>query len=157
MDHRALGFLVIAVLYAGIGILAALGSISLTRRLSPKAEQIFYGVLLGMIAGVYLAFTAYFGDTTVWQTEWIAVLAFVALGLLGVRLPFALILGYPLHGLWDLVHEFQVHGVYSGFEAGHLTAIPLAYGLFCLAFDFFIAGYFYRRRHTWIAAWHPTH
>ena len=35
------------------------------------------------------------------------VVAFVAIGLLGARLPFALIVGYSLHGLWDLLHEFQ--------------------------------------------------
>jgi len=75
------------------------------------------------------------------------------IGLLGVRLPFALIVGYPLHGLWDLLHELQAHGAYSAFEPGQLTAIPLAYGVFCAAFDFCIAAYFYARRADWSAAW----
>ena len=82
-----------------------------------------------------------------------AVMAFVAIGLLGVRLPFALIGRYTLHGLWDLLHEVQVHGGYSAFEPGQLTAIPLAYGLFCAAFDFYMAAYFYGRRAEWGAAW----
>ena len=82
-------------------------------------------------------------------------MAFVAIGLLGTRLPFALIVGYSLHGLWDLLHELQAHGAYSGFGPGRLTAIPLAYGVFCLAFDFFMAAYCYRRWPDWNAAWKP--
>jgi hypothetical protein len=38
-------------------------------------------------------------------------------------------------------------------EPGQLTAIPLAYGVFCAAFDVSIAGYFYTRRAEWDAAW----
>ena len=70
-----------------------------------------------------------------------------------VGLPFALIVGYSLHGLWDLLHELQAHGAYSAFEPGQLTPIPLAYGVFCAAFDFCMAAYFYARRAEWIAAW----
>lgn len=80
-------------------------------------------------------------------------LAFAAIGLLGVRLPYALIVGYSLHGLWDLLHEFQAHGTYSAFKPGQLTAIPLAYGVFCAAFDFYMATYFYGRRAEWIREW----
>lgn len=80
------------------------------------------------------------------------VVAFVVIGLLGVRLPFALIVGYSLHGLWDLLHELQAHGAYSAFEPGKLTAIPLAYGFFCAAFDFSMAAYFDTRRGEWSAA-----
>ena len=81
------------------------------------------------------------------------VVAFAAMGLLGARLPFALIVAYSLHGLWDLMHELQAHEVYSAFKPGQLTAIPLAYGVFCAAFDFSMAAYFYTRRTEWIAAW----
>ncbi|HEX7288181.1 MAG TPA: hypothetical protein VF532_18490 [Candidatus Angelobacter sp.] len=149
-----LGFLVIVVLYAVIGLLAAAGTIFLARKfLAPKAEQIFYAMFLIMIAAFYLAFAAYFGAATAWRAETTAVLVFAALGLLGARLPFALILGYPLHGLWDLLHELQAHGAYSAFEPGRLTAIPLAYGIFCLAFDFCMAAYIFARRAEWSAAW----
>lgn len=68
------------------------------------------------------------------------------MAVLGMRLSFALIVGFTLHGLWDLLHELQAHGAYSAFEPGQLTAIPLAYGVFCAAFDFYIAAYFYGRR-----------
>jgi len=152
--YSMLGFVVIAILYVVIGLMAATGTISIFRKvLTPKSEQIFYAAFLMLVAAFYLAFVAYFGAATAWQLEMAAVMAFVAIGLLGVRLPFALIGGYTLHGLWDLLHEVQVHGGYSAFEPGQLTAIPLAYGLFCAAFDFYMAAYFYGRRAEWGAAW----
>jgi hypothetical protein len=150
--YRMLGFVVIMVLYAVIGLLAAAGTVCIARKiLSPKEEQIFYAIFLCMIAAFYLAFTAYFGVATAWRPETAAVVGFVALGLLGARLPTALIVGYSLHGVWDLLHELQAHGAYSAFEPGQLTQIPLAYGVFCLAFDFAMAAYFYVRSATWIA------
>jgi hypothetical protein len=78
---------------------------------------------------------------------------FVAIGLLGARFPLALIVGYSLHGLWDLLHELQAHGAYSAFGPGQLTSIPLAYGVFCAAFDFCMAAYCYARRAEWNAVW----
>jgi hypothetical protein len=152
--HSIFGFVVIVILYATIGLMAAAGAIFVVRKiLAPKAEQIFYAMFLIMIAAFYLAFAAYFGAATAWRLETAAVLAFVAIGLLGARLPFVLIVGYSLHGLWDLLHELQAHGAYSAFEPGRLTAIPLAYGIFCAAFDFSIAAYAYARRAEWSAAW----
>jgi hypothetical protein len=152
--YSMLGFVVIVILYAVIGFLAATGTIFLARKfLAPKKEQIFYAVFLIMVAAFYLAFAAYFGAATAWRLETGVVLAFVAIALLGARLPFALIVGYSMHGLWDLLHELQAHGAYSAFAPGQMTAIPLAYGVFCLAFDFSVAGYFYTRRAEWSAAW----
>jgi hypothetical protein len=156
MDQRysMLGFAVIVVLYAVIGLMAAAGAILIARKVfTPKAEQIFYAMFLIVIASFYLAFTAYFGVTTAWGLETAVVAAFVAIGLLGARLPFVLMIGYSLHGLWDLLHELQAHGVHSAFRPGQLTAIPLAYGVFCAAFDLCMAAYFYTRRAEWIAAW----
>ena len=94
------GFVVIVILYAVIGLLAAAGAIFIARKiLAPKAEQIFFALFLIMIAAFYLAFTAYFGVATAWRLETAVVVAFVTIGPLGARLPFALIVGYPLHGL----------------------------------------------------------
>jgi hypothetical protein len=56
-------------------------------------------MFLIIIASFYLAFTAYFGAATAWPLEATVAAAFVAAGLLGVRLPFVLIIGYSLHGL----------------------------------------------------------
>ena len=152
--YSMLGFVVIVILYAVIGLLAAAGSVCIFRKiLAPKAEQIFYATFLIMVAAFYLAFAAYFGVATAWRLESAVVVAFVAISLLGLRLPFALIVGYSLHGLWDLLHELQAHGVYAAFEPGRLTAIPLAYGVFCAAFDVCMAAYFLVRRTEWIAAW----
>ena len=151
--YTMLGFVVIVILYAVIGLMAAAGAILIARKmLPPRAEQIFYAMFLILIAAFYLAFVAYFGMATAWRLETAVVVAFVAIGLLGARLPFALIVGYSLHGLWDLLHELQAHGAYSAFKPGQLTAIPLAYGVFCAAFDFCMAAYFYARRAEWIAA-----
>lgn len=151
--YSMLGFVVIVILYAVIGFMAA-GTIFVARKIfAPKAEQVFYAMFLIMVAAFYLAFAAYFGVATAWRLETMVVVAFAAIGLLGARLPLALIVGYPLHGLWDLLHELQAHGAYSAFETGQLTAIPLAYGIFCAAFDFSVAAYFCARRADWIAAW----
>ncbi|HYJ17081.1 MAG TPA: hypothetical protein VE170_16435 [Candidatus Limnocylindria bacterium] len=148
-----IGFIIIVILYIVIGIMSAAGSIFISQRVfAPKAEQIFYGILLIPVAGFYLAFTAYFGIETAWRLESAAVLAFVAIGLIGIRLPFAIIAGYPLHGLWDLLHELNAHGGYSVFEPGQATAVPLAYGIFCAAYDLCMGAYFYTRRSVWGAA-----
>ena len=57
-----------------------------------------------------------------------------------------------MHGVWELVHELHAHGGYCAFEPGQLTAIPLAYGFFVHAIDFYMAAYFYGRRVEWSAA-----
>jgi hypothetical protein len=148
------GFVVIVILYATIGLMGAAGAIFLVRQfVGPKGEQIFYGAFLILIAAFYLAFAAYFGSAEAWPVEVSAVVLFTAFGLFGMRLPIALIVGYPLHGLWDLLHELQAHGAWIGFQPEQLTAIPLAYGIFCLAFDFCMAWYFHTRRDEWDAAW----
>jgi hypothetical protein len=59
--HSMLGFVVIVILYAVIGLMAAAGVIFTARKiLAPKIEQIFYAMFLIMIAAFYLAFAAYF-------------------------------------------------------------------------------------------------
>ena len=152
-QYSMLGFLVIVVLYATIGLLAAAGAISITRKIGPKAEQVLYGLFLVIIAALYLAFVAYFGKATAWRVETAAVVFFALVGLFGVRLPIALVIGYALHGAWDLVHELQAQGTISTYYLGQLTAVPLAYGVFCAAFDVCIAAYALKRRDEWSAAW----
>jgi len=148
------GFIGIVILYIVIGIMSAAGSICISQRIfAPKAEQICYGLFLIPIAGFYLAFTAYFSIETAWRLESAAVLAFVAIGLIGIRVPFAIIAGYPLHGLWDLLHELHAHGSYSVFDPGQATAVPLAYGIFCATYDLCMGLYFFTRRSDWAAAW----
>ena len=154
-QYSMLGFLVIVVLYATIGLLAAAGVISITRKIGPKAEQVLYGLFLVIIAALYLAFVAYFGKATAWRVETAVVVFFALVGLFGVRLPIALVIGYALHGAWDLVHELQAQGAISPYYLGQLTAVPLAYGVFCAALDVCIAAYAFKRRDEWSAAWAP--
>ena len=145
---------VIILLYASVGILAAAGSIFISQKVfSAKGEQIFFALFLIAIAAFYLAFTAYFGDQEAWRLETGAVIVFALFGIVGLRFPVALIIGYSLHGIWDLVHEIHAHGGVSPFGPHEMTELPLAYGVFCAAFDFCIAGYFYTRRREWNAAW----
>jgi hypothetical protein len=150
----AIGFIVIVALYITIGCLSAAGSVYLSKAIfSAKGEQIFFGLFLVPIAGFYLAFTAYFGDKDAWPLEATAVAVFAALGVVGVRVPFALIVGYLLHGLWDAAHEFNAHAGGSLLGARQTTSVPLAYGFFCATYDFLMATYFYTRRNDWQAAW----
>ena len=145
-----IGFVVILIWYAGLGLLATAGSVAVTQKFfTGRSEQILYGAILVAIAGVYLAFTAYFGNVGSWRIELIAVIAFSVLGIVGARYAAALILGYALHGIWDAVHELAGHGGVALSAPGDLTAIPLAYGVFCGAFDIAIAIYFVRRKQFW--------
>ena len=150
----SIALIVIAALYITIGGLSAAGSVYLSKAIfSAKAEQIFFGLFLVPIAGFYLAFTAYFGVKEAWQLEATAVAVFAALGVVGVRVPFVLIVGYLLHGLWDGVHEFNAHAGSSPLGPWQTTPVPLAYGFFCATYDFLMATYFYTRRNHWHAAW----
>jgi hypothetical protein len=145
---------VIIVLYASIGFLAAAGSVFISKKLfSARAEQIFFALFLIAIAAFYLAFTAYFGDQRAWRLETGAVILFAAFGLLGIRVPVVLIIGYLLHAVWDVLHEIPAHGGGDLFGSQQTTQIPLAYGAFCATYDLCIAAYFYTRRDQWRAAW----
>jgi hypothetical protein len=142
---------VIILLYICIGLMSAAGSVAISRKVfSAKAEQIFFGLFLVAIASFYLAFTAYFGDEVAWRLEASAVAAFAVLGVLGTRVSVLLILGYVLHGLWDLLHELHAH---AGLDFDKSAEIPLAYGAFCAAYDWCMAAYFYTRRNHWRGAW----
>jgi hypothetical protein len=82
----------IVILYAVVGFIAAAGAIFMAQKiLAPKAEQILFAMFLIVIAALYLAFAAYFGVATAWRLETVGVMAFVAIGLPGARLPFALV------------------------------------------------------------------
>jgi len=149
-----LGLMVIMALYVTIGVLAAAGSVYISRSFfSAKGEQLCFGLFLLLVAGFYLAFTSHFGAKDAWPLEATAVVVFAVFGLIGVRVPMVLIVGYVIHGLWDGVHEFKAHSNGSVAGAWHLTAVPLAYGFFCATYDFLMAAYFYTRRNDWRAAW----
>ena len=66
-----IGGLVVAMLYAVIGVLGAVGSILVFRRIfQGRWEQIFWALFLLAIAAFYLSFAAYFGASThAWQLK----------------------------------------------------------------------------------------
>src|SRR5437764_11018784 len=100
---------VIIVLYVCVGILAAAGSIFISQKLfSAKAEQIFFALFLVAIAAFYLAFPAYFADEEAWRFETMAVVLFAIFGLVGLRVPSLLIVGYLLHGVWTYFMSFML-------------------------------------------------
>jgi len=153
-ETEDMAFSVIIVLYVAIGLMSVAGSVFISKKLfSAKAEQIFFALFLIPIAAFYLAFTAYFGNEGAWRFETGGVIAFAVLGLLGVRVSVLLIIGYLLHGLWDVLHEIHAHGKGDLFGAQQVTEIPLAYGVFCVTYDWCMAAYFYTRRAQWSAAW----
>jgi len=68
--YRMLGFVVIVILYAVIGLMVAAGTILIARK-NPrsKAEQIFYAMFLIMIAAFYLAFRSTLRSGVAWRLE----------------------------------------------------------------------------------------
>jgi len=101
----------------------------------------------------YLAFAAHFGNKDAWPLEATAVAVFSVLVLVGIRVAFALIAGYLLHGVWDGIHEFNALAGSSLLSPRQTTSVPLAYGFFCATYDVLMAAYFYTRRNDWQAAW----
>ena len=110
----------------------------------PPAAMRHLTMLLVPIAGLYLVFTRHFGFDDAWSTELWAVLGFSLLGLLGMRFPLVLVLGYGLHGAWDVAHELHAHARVDAFGGLPVTLVPLAYGAACAGYDGYVAAYFWR-------------
>ena len=148
MENMA--YAVIIILYVIIGLMSAAGSVFISGKLFPaKTEQLFFALILIPIAAFYLVFTAYFGNDVAWRCECAGVIVFTVLGLLGIRMPLALIAGYLLHGLWDGYHEIHAHGGNDLFYTRKVTQTPMAYGVFCAVYDWCMAAYFCTRRKLW--------
>jgi hypothetical protein len=138
-SSQFIGGLVVAVLYLVIGVLSAIGSILIFRRVfQGRWEQIFWALFLVVIAAFYLSFAAYFeASTHAWQTEVAAVAVFLACAVGGLFFRSAIAVGYITHGLWDLSHCLSGSSL-SGLP---ITEIPLGYGIFCLTYDLTVACY----------------
>ena len=64
-SSQFIGGLIVALLYVVIGLLSAIGSILIFRRIfQGRWEQIFWASFLIVIAAFYLSFAAYFGAST---------------------------------------------------------------------------------------------
>src|SRR6516164_9861945 len=105
-SSQFIGGLAIALLYVVIGLLGAIGSILIFRRIfRGRWEQIFWTSFLVVIAAFYLSFAAYFGASShAWQTELVGVVVFLFFAVGGVFSRSAIASGYVMHGLWDLSH-----------------------------------------------------
>ena len=138
-SSRFIGGLVVALLYAVIGLLSAIGSIVVFRRIfDGRWEQIFWTSFLVVIAAFYLSFAAYFeASTHAWQTEVVGVAVFLACAVGGLFSRPAIAIGYVMHGLWDLSHCLSGASL-AGLS---MTEIPLGYGIFCSTYDFTVACY----------------
>ena len=145
---QLVGGLVVALLYMTIGFLAATGSIVIVRRMfRGRWEQVFWAAFLVVIAAFYLSFAAYFAASAhAWQTELIGVGVFLVCAVVvGLFFRPAIAAGYVIHGLWDLSHSLSGPSL-AGVP---LTDIPLGYGLFCLTYDFVVAGYLMKSDSPW--------
>jgi hypothetical protein len=138
-SSQFIGGLVLALLYVLIGLLMAIGSIVVVRRIfQGRWEQIFWASWLVVIAALYLSFAAYFGASThAWQTEAVGVAVFLVCAVGGLFSRSAIAVGLVMHGLWDLAHCLSG----SSLAGLSITDIPLGYGLFCSTYDFTIAYY----------------
>ena len=147
-SSQFIGGLVVVLLYLVIGLLSAIGTILIVRRIfQGRWEQIFWASFLVVIAAFYLSFAAYFGASTqAWQTEVVVVVSFLFCAVVGLFFRPAIAVGYVMHGLWDLSHSL------SGSSLGGLalTEIPLGYDIFCSTYDFVVACYLM----TSDTAWH---
>ena len=147
------GLIVIATVYISIGVVVTLGSIHLSQKMfAPRAEQIFYALILIPIAAFYWACIAYFESPQALPLESSAIVLFIGLALAGTKNVWVLTLAYVLHGVWDGVHEFSAHLSMASIDSLKLTEIPLTYGFFCATFDIGIAVYFLSRKKVWDAA-----
>ncbi len=146
-SSQIIGGLVIALLYLSIGLLAAVGSVFIFRRIfHGRWEQIFWTSLLVLIAALYLSFAAYFGASThAWQTELIGVAVFIVCAVGGFFSRPAIAIGYAMHGLWDLSHCLSGTSL-AGLS---ITEIPLGYGIFCSSLDFAVACYLMMSNTAW--------
>jgi hypothetical protein len=146
-SSQLIGGLVVVLLYATIGLLSAIGSIFIVRRMfQGRWEQVFWACFLIMVAAFYLGFAAFFrASPHAWGTEIVAVAMFVVCGVVGLFFRPAIALGFVLHGLWDLTHSLSG----SSFAALSLTEIPLGYGLFCVTYDVPVAYYLMTSDTAW--------
>jgi len=96
--------------------------------------QDFYGILLAMIAGVYIGFAVIDGRRHMLVLEAGVALGFCALVLLGMwKWSILIALGYFLHALWDLLHH--------PFKIG--ARVRQWYPPACVIYDVLVGGFIY--------------
>lgn len=113
-----------------IGVFVGIGAIIFIALLRGFERRTMYGLALTGIGFLYVGFT--WSDPLSLGINILQALFFVFLSYFGIRkAPSFLIVGYFLHGLWDLVYTY----------IGLPPLRPPHYDLFCLAIDFTIGIY----------------
>ena len=106
-SSQLVGGFVVGMLYAVIGVLSAIGSIVVFRRIfQGRWEQIFWSSFLVAIAAFYLSFAAYFGaPAKAWQTELVFVALILACAVCGLfsRSAIALAMSRMGSGIYPIV------------------------------------------------------
>ncbi len=92
----------------------------------------FFAAVLGLVAGVYPGIAMADPAERRPALEWMAALAILGLGLVGLWISPLLLAGaWLLHGFWSLLHRFT--GLGDGVSGG--------YPDFCFSFDLVVAGF----------------
>jgi len=121
-----------------IGILAALATAFWLRGKSAPAQQRWFAGILVAMQTIYLGFVLIQPSARGLGVEAAGLVLFVALAAGGRRAAWWLPVGYLLHGLWDLRHGALV-----------TAYVPSGYPELCVAYDWFLAGYFLTRLGAW--------
>jgi hypothetical protein len=118
--------LVAGVLFGGVTLI-------IPALLSREDALGFLAILLAMIGAVYLAFVLQDGRRREFGIEYVGMVVFTVLAMVGLarEQPMVLAAGYLGHGLWDIMHG----------PRGIHTRIPWWYAPLCLGFDGVLGAY----------------
>lgn len=107
--------------------------VSLFRRID---KHVLYGLILACIGFLYIGYT--WMDVTAFIVSCIQALFFLSLAYLGIKKSsYFLIIGYFLHGVWDLIYG----------RLSYASLIPPHYDFFCMMYDVVIAIYLWILKH----------
>ena len=113
------------------GMFLAGCTVSLIMGLPRVKAFVLLAIVLGGMATIYVGAALTTGRTPQVLVEGLAACAFMVLATLGVwHNPLFLVIGYLVHGLWDLAHQ----------QNGIPTRIMAWWPPFCLVYDWVIAG-----------------
>src|ERR1044071_7288004 len=113
-----------------IGIAVGIVSIVLVRVLGRANQKIMYSLILACIGFLYVGYT--WSDSMQLAITIIQALVFLMLAYYGATKNASfLIIGYFLHGVWDLLYTYLVSSELR----------PPHYDIFCLAVDFTMGAY----------------
>lgn len=115
-----------------LGFVAAVVTISIAAFIPKSISLQFFGILLGVIAGVYLGYGISDGRAREIIIECGNIFLMLSLIFTGILVsPYFLALGYFAHGIWDIAHHPKLVQ----------TKVPQSYIYLCSIYDW-VAGIF---------------